>query len=98
MSRQYPVTGVRMPPELKDRLQNAADLNGRSLNMEIVHRLLASLESAYPPAANEANAPMAVNAPVREYTVPLTDLEKSLLAVFRRLPVEKQLALISLFK
>lgn len=86
------MTGVRMPPELKARLQNAADLNGRSLNMEIVQRLSASLQEAYP------DAPMVVNETPRDYTVPLTDLEKSLLAVFRRLPVDKQLALISLFK
>lgn len=81
-----------MPPDLKGRLQNAADLNGRSLNMEIIHRLSASLQAPYP------DATMAVNEAPREYTVSLTDLEKSLLAVFRRLPVEKQLALISLFK
>lgn len=87
-----------MPPELKDRLQNAAELNGRSLNMEIVHRLVASLEQPSTAVMENVNAPMAANEPAREYTVPLTELEKSLLAVFRRMPVEKQLALISLFK
>lgn len=86
------MTGVRMPPELKDRLQNAADLNGRSLNMEIVQRLSASLETNHPPL------PLAANEPLRDYTPALTDAEKSMLAVFRRLPPEKQLALISLFK
>lgn len=86
------MTGVRMPPELKDRLQNAAELSGRSLNMEIVQRLVASLETTYPAP------PMAANEPLREYTVQLTEAEKSILAVFRRLSPEKQLALISLFK
>jgi hypothetical protein len=35
-----------MPPELKDRIQAAADANNRSLNAEIV----AALERAYPRA------------------------------------------------
>jgi len=36
---------VRMPPQLKERLREAAAENGRSLNAEIVQRLRASLET-----------------------------------------------------
>lgn len=42
--RNIPPTGVRMPPELKDRLDAAKKKNGRSLNSEIVTRLEQSFE------------------------------------------------------
>ncbi|OHC94155.1 MAG: hypothetical protein A3H25_18230 [Sphingomonadales bacterium RIFCSPLOWO2_12_FULL_63_15] len=35
--------GLRMQPDLKQKVQSAADANGRSLNAEIVHRLETSL-------------------------------------------------------
>ena len=35
-----------MPPELKERMQRAAEANNRSLNAEIVARLTASLDTA----------------------------------------------------
>jgi hypothetical protein len=35
--------GVRMPPELKDRLKSSAQENRRSLNAEVVLRLEESL-------------------------------------------------------
>lgn len=82
-----------MPPDLKDRLQNAADLNGRSLNMEVVHRLTVSLEAR----TYAGTEPMRTESPVTEYTV-LSDTDNKMLSVFRRLPPDKQLALITLFK
>lgn len=82
-----------MPPDLKDRLQNAADLNGRSLNMEVVHRLAASLEAR----TYAGTVPMGAQSPIAEYTV-LSDTDNKMLSVFRRLPPDKQLALITLFK
>lgn len=36
--------GLRMPPDLKARVQSAADANGRTMHAEI----LATLEEAYP--------------------------------------------------
>lgn len=86
------MTGIRIPPELKDRLQNIASLNGRSLNSEITHRLNASF-----------GAPEQAEYKVRDlknpdYLPALSDADRQILAVFRRLPVEKQLALLSLFK
>lgn len=35
----YKQTAVRMPPELHEELQQAAELNGRSMNAEILARL-----------------------------------------------------------
>lgn len=39
-----PPFGLRMLPELRDRLKNVADMLGRSLNAEIVERLRVSLD------------------------------------------------------
>jgi hypothetical protein len=36
--------GLRMLPDLKEKIENAAAKSGRSLNAEIVHRLESSLE------------------------------------------------------
>lgn len=92
MSREYPMFGLRMPPELKDKINREAKINGRSLNAEIVDRLRKSIE---PPIRlvgdhkiEQANS---------SYTPEITDIERKLLTVFRRLPPEKQLALLSLF-
>jgi hypothetical protein len=84
--------GLRMQAELKERLDREAKINGRSLNAEIVERLRVSLdppirtESGY--RAEQANS---------SYTPEISDIERQLLTIFRRLPVEKQLALLSLF-
>ncbi|MED5545788.1 MAG: Arc family DNA-binding protein [Pseudomonadota bacterium] len=41
--KQIPPFGLRMPPDLKERIQAAAIENNRSMNAEIVSRLEASL-------------------------------------------------------
>lgn len=85
--------GVRMPTDLKDRLDREAKISGRSLNTEIVMRLSASLEAAHEVKKYQINNPAA-----QQYAPEITDLDRQLLSVFRRMSVEKQLALISLFK
>ncbi|WP_363797822.1 Arc family DNA-binding protein [Lysobacter firmicutimachus] len=45
MSREINPFGLRMPPELRSELEEAALSNGRSLNAEIVYRLEESLNS-----------------------------------------------------
>jgi len=86
--------GLRMQSDLKERLDREAKISGRSLNAEIVHRLLLSFDNqdgtkgSY--TASQLTAP--------SYTPDLNDIERQLLSIFRRLPVEKQLALLSLFK
>ncbi|STY93395.1 Arc family DNA-binding protein [Moraxella bovis] len=43
--RDIAPTGVRMPDDLKAKLQQSAKDNGRSLNSEIVARLTASYDN-----------------------------------------------------
>jgi len=85
--------GVRMPSELKEMLEREAKINNRSLNSEIIDRLKKGLEQQ----AGNANyvAPASANT---DYANPLSDSERQFLGIFRRLPVEKQLALLSLFR
>jgi len=45
--------GLRMQPDLKRRMEDAAKANGRSLNAEITHRLEMSLQDS------EGHAPLA---------------------------------------
>ncbi|SUW64325.1 Arc-like DNA binding domain [Buttiauxella agrestis] len=39
MSREDPQLRIRLPVELKEKVEEAAKANGRSINAEIVHRL-----------------------------------------------------------
>lgn len=90
--RDIPPVGIRMPKDLREQLEREARANGRSLNMEIVGRLRRSLE-----ASGEATQYTARDAGNGAYQADITDIERQLLAVFRRMPPEKQLALLSLF-
>ena len=45
MSRDIKPFGLRIPPDLKDRIKESARINGRSINSEIVHRLLFSFDA-----------------------------------------------------
>jgi hypothetical protein len=92
--RDIPPFGIRMPPDLKERLSNEAKINGRSLNVEIVLRLKRSFENM----AIDEHPRYTMEHPVSGgYTSDITDIERKLLTIFRRMPVEKQLALLSLF-
>lgn len=51
MSRDISPFGVRMPPNLKDQIDQSAKINGRSMNAEIVHRLEMSFFVDQNPAA-----------------------------------------------
>ena len=84
--------GLRMRPELKEILDREAKINGRSLNAEIVDRLTRSLET---PTSTQNG--YTSQQPVASYTPEITYIEQRLLDVFRRMPPEKQLALLSLF-
>lgn len=44
MARSDPQVNIRMPAELKERLEQARQKSNRSLNGEIVHRLALSLD------------------------------------------------------
>lgn len=94
MSRDYKLFGLRMPPELKARIEKEAKLNGRSLNMEIMDRLQRSLVQQ----DDVKISGYKVSEPSAAKNDAMSDLERQLLAVLRRLPLEKQLALVTLLQ
>ncbi|MFZ4835891.1 Arc family DNA-binding protein [Rouxiella sp. Mn2063] len=48
MSREDPQLRIRLPFELKEKIENAARENSRSMNAEIVHRLDSTLLKSMP--------------------------------------------------
>lgn len=93
---------LRLPQSLKDALQREAAIQGRTLTAEVNLRLKGSLETL-PPSYTEGNHTTARGSAPTSKDVgpseqPLPDTERAMLNVFRRLPPEKQLALLSLFK
>lgn len=90
--RDLPPTAVRLSPELRHQLAREANINGRSLHAEIVHRLRQSVE----PGGGAAAAHMAGES--RAAYGEHSDSERALLTLFKRLSPEKQLALLSLLK
>jgi hypothetical protein len=104
---------LRLPSDLKEELQKQANLNGRRITAEINTRLKISLGAQGPTlqailAREEAArtapgiAPSAPNTPhttgPQGQAVHLSSHDMAMLRVFHALPVEKQLALLSLFK
>ncbi len=83
--------GVRFPAEVKKRLQAEADRHGRSLNAEVIARLVRSLDLQ---DIAKTDTYLLRDAA----TDTLNDIDRAMLAVFRRMNPEKQLALLSLFK
>jgi Mn-dependent DtxR family transcriptional regulator len=94
MSRDINPFGVRMQPDLKEELEKEAKRNGRSLNAEIIDRLKRSLQFQ----TDIVEGGYMVREAPRAYSDDISEVEKQLLQVFRRLPIEKQLGLISLLK
>lgn len=93
VGREAPKYLLRLPLELRDRLQREANLNNRSVNTEILYRIQTSLDQQERILKKQLKAAE----PGTPYTI-ATDTERTILAIFRKLPPEKQLALISLFK
>lgn len=78
-----------------------AAINGRTLHAEILHRLLSSLQGtqSLPPSYTAPNLTTRnTTQEDKSPADPLTETDRAMLAVFRRMPVEKQLALLSLFR
>lgn len=89
---------LRLPIELKHELQKVAMANRRAVTAEINLRLEESLKQSaaavgYPTLGRATVVHTEEGRPVE-----LTDHQRSMLVVFDRLPPEKQLALLSLFK
>lgn len=95
-----------MPEDVRVGIERAAFVNGRTVTAEINMRLKSTLlvEWGEVPASGKGNT-YAPSAPTVLHTggdsnmaSDLTVTDKAMLEVFRRLPPEKQLALLSLFK
>lgn len=82
---------TRIPPELHSALVELAKKTERSLNGELVARLQIAIalaeEELRPPMAEQTKAQYQVSDPLPE-----------LIAVIKAMPVEKQRALLELFK
>ena len=91
--RDIPPFGLRMQPEMKAKLEREKLLSGRrSLNDEIVARLQESLEGNG--AVKNGHYTLHDNGGKIE----LTEADRMMLHLFKKLPAEKQLALLSLFR
>ena len=82
--------GVRMPAELKDKLQEIAKRNGRSLNSEIV-RILEEyvtppkLDDIRPLSMEDSASPEKIQAWLAELSEKIADIEK---IVNKNIPVD----------
>lgn len=105
-ARDVQPTVLRLHPDVRAELVRVAFVNGRSLSKEIAVRLEASLKTeAAPPAAAGPASYTAPNTPTVLHTAndkgpasALSGTDQAMLDVFRALPPEKQLALLSLFR
>ena len=107
MSETHANVMVRMTLEQKAQLQRASVINGVTLTAEINLRLRESLKpKAYP--ATDPTPPLTTDgkpSPVQaHYQQPnakgpanLSETDQAMLDIFRRMPAQKQLALLSLF-
>lgn len=95
-----PPTVVRLDAETRAQLVKLAELNGRSLSKEIIVRLLASLNAKQTGLPHIGHDVVGTRETPTEYktSAEVTTTERAMLLVFRSLPPEKQLALLSLFK
>lgn len=105
VARDVQPTVLRLHPDTRETLMRLATINGRSLSKEIALRLEASLQADTLPATySQASAATALTtlhetgAQTKSPADLLTELDRAMLGVFRRMPPEKQLALLSLFR
>jgi hypothetical protein len=96
---------VRMTNTMKADLQREAFAVGQTLTAEINQRLLASFRTDPVSAPRTGRTPYPTgHQPAANHTgesdtsAALSDMDRAMLKVFHTLPVEKQLALLSLFK
>ncbi|MBU0749163.1 MAG: Arc family DNA-binding protein [Gammaproteobacteria bacterium] len=97
---------LAMPEDVRLAIERAAFTNGRTVTAEINLRLKASLDNK--PPATQTSGPASYSAPNTPTVLhpandkgpasTLSGTDQAMLEVFRGLPPEKQLALLSLFK
>lgn len=86
---------LRLPSELKAELMRAAAMNGRKVTTEVIERLQKSRTT--PPYGID-NRATRIHTNDNGPDSPLSGFDQAILDVFRRLPPEKQLALLSLLR
>ena len=93
---------IRLPTEMKADLARAAAINGKKVNTEVVERLAASLAASVtnpnPNPYTRPNAPTVALTNDHGPAGAISDTDRAMLEIFRKMPVEKQLALLSLFR
>lgn len=87
---------LRLPSELKAELMRAAAINKRKVTTEVIERLQNSRLAAAGYAPSDATT--LAHAKEKDPAYALSGIDQAMLEVFRRLPPEKQLALLSLFR
>jgi hypothetical protein len=93
-----------MEKELKGALQQAAVMHGRTLTKEINTRLRESLtppmraQSSVAEDVAEKKVLQLGHTAASVHISAVSNLDQAMLGIFRAMPVEKQLALLSLFK
>lgn len=96
---------LRLPQELKTALQRAATIEGRTLTAEANLRLQKSFDGPERYIQTNLGSAHLLKDALRDNsaqntwpTSDLSDTDRAMLSIFRRMPPEKQLALLSLFK
>lgn len=101
-ARDVPPTALRLHPDTRAELVRIAFINGRSLSKEIALRLEASLKAEAAPTGpasySEPNLATVGHTNEKGPAGALSGTDQAMLEIFRSLPAEKQLALLSLFK
>ncbi len=91
-------TVLRLHPDLRHRLMRDAKAHGRSLSKEIEMLLREALDAHDRPGLVGTAEPKAAWPQTDLIGVRLSDTEAAVVNVFRKMPPEKQLALLSLLR
>lgn len=89
---------LRLPSELKAELARAAAIHGQKLNSEVIERLEKSCKAPPLLYSSTPHQVGGVAANEKDPEGPLSGTDQAMLEIFRKLPPEKQLALLSLFR
>lgn len=87
VGRDAPGYALRMPKDLHEWIKRESDITGRSMNTVILTRLKQSYMGE--------KTSLRIEQPTRDYYA-LSDTEKTIFAMIKKLPTDKQLALLAL--
>ena len=94
---------LRLPSELKDKLQKAAFSNDRRITAEVNVRLRNSFNTSADATNLPVDAMARMGAAIQEdapapYSPRQAEIERAILALVRRMPEQKQAALLALLQ